>query len=117
MKKLLFILSLIFTLTACSQNNLPKEIVDIDWYRPTEDCGEIISFDKDQSFHYWEDCGNPVDDSDLYDKYSYNEETKTITVTSSEGAIDLLIKIVSFDDNKLVLDFDGEIGEFKKESE
>ena len=62
------------------------------------------------------ECGNPVNDSDLCEGYTYDDATKIITLNCIETTDEMvkLIKIVKCDENSLQLDFDGEIRVFTK---
>ncbi len=61
-------------------------------------------------------CGNPVNDSDLCEGYTYDEKTKTITLDCIEITDEMVtkIKVVKCDENSLELDFDGDIRIFEK---
>ena len=69
-------------------------------------------------FIYYCSCGNPVNDSDLCETYTYNEDTKEIKLDCFETTEDTitLIKVVSLTDTTLELDFNGELRRFEKES-
>ena len=90
--------------------------VNISWTRDGEHDTETIRFGGDGSFSYSCGCGNPVNDSDLCDGYTYDDATKTITLDCSEVTDEMvtIIKIVKCDENSLHLDFDGEIRIFEK---
>lgn len=87
------------------------------WERTTEYDTETIHFDADGGYGYSCGCGNPVNDSDLCDGYTYDDETKTITLNCVEEVPGMItvIKVVACDGETLKLDFDGEIREFVKE--
>ncbi len=90
--------------------------VNISWTRDAEHDTETIRFGEDGSFSYYCGCGNPVNDSDLCDGYTYDDATKTITLDCIETTDEMvtIIKIVKCDENSLHLDFDGEIRIFEK---
>ena len=90
---------------------------DIDWCRETEIDVEHICFSSDGSFSYYYGCGNPANDSDLCETYTYNNETKTINLNCYETTSSMIktIKIIKYDENTLELDFDGDIRKFTKE--
>ena len=93
---------------------------EIRWKRMAEDDTEYIVFSKDGSFVYYCSCGNPVDDSDLYEVYTYNYLDRVITLSSIyDDDLEKKIKVVFCDGDRLELDFgDGKIREFfKYESE
>ncbi|MBR5230339.1 MAG: hypothetical protein IKW01_05710 [Firmicutes bacterium] len=92
--------------------------VNISWTRDGGNDIETIRFGDDGSFTYYCACGNPVNDSDLCEGYTYDDETKTITLECIETTDEMVtvIKIVNCDENELHLDFDGDIRVFTKES-
>ena len=87
------------------------------WTRDAENDIETIRFGADGSFTYYCSCGNPVNDSDLCEGYTYDDETKTITFDCLEETDEMVtvIKIVNCDEADLQLDFDGDIRTFTKE--
>ena len=126
MKKNIIILMLVgLFLTGCEgkkevqkQNNYSKfTFSDVSWTRDGGNDIETIRFSSDGKFTYYCSCGNPVNDSDLCESYTYNEETKEITLECFEETEDTIttIKIVSSTDTTLELDFNGEIRKFEKE--
>ena len=129
MKKLvsLFTIVLICTLlfVGCSNNGKPdnKDVnyskysfVGVSWTRDADNDIETIRFGADGSFTYYCACGNSVNDSDLCEGYTYDDETKTITLECIETTDEMVtvIKIVKCDENEPQLDFDGEVRTFTK---
>ena len=124
MKKIIIILMLVgLFLTGCGENK-EKEIdyseysfTDVSWTRDGGNDIETIVFKSNGRFTYYCSCGNPVNDSDLCESYTYNEETKEITLECFEETDEAVttIKIVSSTDTTLELDFNGEIRKFEKE--
>lgn len=128
MKKIISFITLLLISTAFLTGcvNDKKESADVDyskysftntsWTREVEGDIETIRFGGDGSFSYSCSCGNPVNDSDLCDGYTYNDTTKTITLKCIETTDELVttIKIVKCDESSLHLDFDGEIRIFEK---
>ena len=124
MKKIFIILSVcVFILTGCKEKK--KEIIDyseysftdVSWTRDTEYDTETISFHSDGSFRYSCSCGNPVNDSDICETYTYNDETKEIKLECLEPMKDTIttIKIINYTEDTLELDFDGETRMFSIE--
>ena len=119
MKKYIIFLSCVLLLctffTGC-QNNSKYPFTDISWIREVEQDMETIRFGADGSFSYSCSCGNPVNDSDLCDGYSYDDDTKMITLECYEITEEMIttIKVVKCDEKELHLDFDGEIRIFTK---
>ena len=110
-----------FLLTGCGREKDYSEypFVNVRWERFAEADTEYISFSADGSFGYYCACGNPVNDSDLCEGYSYDESTRTITLEyvedTAESVRKVMIKECTAD--RLVLDFDGEIRSFHRYSE
>ena len=90
--------------------------VNTSWTRDAENDIETIRFGEDGAFVYYCSCGNPVNDSDLCEGYTYDDETKTITLNCIETTDEMVttIKIVKCDENSLHLDFNGEVRIFEK---
>ena len=125
MKKTIIILMLVVgLLVGCgTEKEKTKEkdyseylFTDVIWTRDSGHDIETIIFYADGSFSYSCACGNPVNDSDLCESFTYNEETKEITLDCFEETEDTIttIKIVSSTDATLELDFNGEIRKFEK---
>ena len=57
---------------------------DVIWTRDSGNGIETIMFRSDGSFSYSCSCGNPVNDSDLCENYTYNDKTKEITLDCFE---------------------------------
>ncbi|MDO4531703.1 MAG: hypothetical protein Q4C06_06950 [Bacillota bacterium] len=93
-----------------------ESFMDISWTRETEADTENIFFGSDGSFRYSCGCGNPVNDADLCEGYTYDEEKALIKLNCMETTEDTVteIRVVSFDADTLELDFDGEIRRFHK---
>ncbi len=122
MKKIIIILLLAaLFLTGCEENKEKDYseymFTDITWTRDSGHDIETIIFHADGSFVYYCACGNPVNDSDLCESYTYNDETKEIKFNCFETTEEMItsIKIVEMSEDVLKLDFDGEIRKFEKE--
>lgn len=122
MKKIFVILFLgCFILCGCvfeeKKDYSDYSFTDVSWVRDSGYDTETITFRSDGSFGYSCSCGNPVNDADLCETYSYDDETKEIKLDCFETTNETvtLIKIISYDENNLELDFDGEIRKFTKE--
>lgn len=90
--------------------------VGVSWTRDAENDIETIRFGADGSFTYYCACGNSVNDSDLCEGYTYDDDTKTITLDCIETTDEMVtvIKLVKCDEKELHLDFDGEVRIFTK---
>ena len=116
MRKGLFLLMVCLCfLTGCEKEMV--EFTDISWTRETQADTETIFFGSDGSFHYFCGCGNPVNDADLCEGYTYDEKSGSITLDCFETTEEMVteIGVVSFDGDKLELDFGGEIRKFERE--
>lgn len=127
-RMIFLILILGILLTGCGKNEkVKKEVVehteyefaDITWTRTTEADTEYITFFSDGSFSYYCACGNPVDDSDLCEGYTYDDQTKKIKFDYSETTASTIttVAVKNCDANSLELDFDGEIRKFTKQEQ
>ena len=116
------VITLCVSLAACAKDDKKDEAVDYskhaftscNWIRETEECTETLRLKADGGFSYTCSCGNSVNDADLIEGYTYDDSTKTITFDATETTDEMVtdVKVVSCDDEKLVLDFDGEKREF-----
>ncbi len=70
--------------TGCGKNYSEYPFTEVSWTREAEQDIETIRFGADGSFSYSCSCGNPVNDSDLYEGYSYDDTTKMITLDCYE---------------------------------
>jgi hypothetical protein len=129
MKRFIYLIALIFISTAlfmgCSDNKKTEDqsvdyskysFVNASWTREAEHDTETIRFGEDGSFTYSCACGDPVNDSDLCEGYTYDDTTKIIELDCIETTDEMVttIKIVKCDENSLHLDFNGEIRVFEK---
>lgn len=114
------ILSIFLFITGCTpskKSQTPIEVstfTDKEWSRETEADTEYISFSSNGNFSYYCACGEPVNDSDLCDGYTYDSNTKTITLNYFETTDETVTKIIvkSCTRNILELDFNGETRRF-----
>lgn len=119
-EKLFVILLLVicFVVTGCYQSRKTDysqyPFTDIIWTREGIHDVETIRFASNGDFSYYCACGNPVNDSDLCETYSYNEETKEIKLDCFETTDDTIttIRVIKYDDHNLELEFNGEIRKF-----
>lgn len=115
------VLCLIITvaLAGCGKETYDAAFIGVQWTRTTEFDTEYLSFSLDGSFSYYCACGEPQNDSDLIESYSYDEEKQLITfdtVGNTESMV-TKVKVVEYDSEHLKLDFDGDIREFAVERE
>ena len=121
---LMFIAALLIWGLGCSKNDIGEtsnyseySFTDTLWTRKAQHDVETIRFGSDGSFVYYCACGNPVNDSDLNEGYTYDDATKTITVKHIETTEETVSTIIIEECNieRIKLNFDGEIREFFKE--
>ena len=128
MKKIFIILMLVgLFLTGCGDKKEEQKQKDhnkysftnVNWTRDAENDIETIRFSSDGKFTYYCSCGNPVNDSDLCESYTYNDDTKEISLDCLEETEETItsIKIVNSTEDSLELYFNGEIRKFEKSSE
>lgn len=96
-------------------DKLDDYITKVEWSRPGDGDTEFIIFNEKGHFAYYCACGNPIDDYDLCDSYTYDKESKTIKLDCSSSSISDKIKIIKSTEYKLVLEIDGEKRTFKSE--
>ena len=110
-----------FFLTGCSKEQT-KQIdyseylfANKNWTRDSGYDIETIKFKSDGSFTYYCSCGNPVNDSDMCETYTYNDKTKEIKLDCFETTEETIttIKIKEVTNETLELDFNGEIRKFE----
>lgn len=90
---------------------------DVTWTRDAENDIETLRLKSDGSFAYYCSCGNPVNDSDMCESYTYDDKTKEIKFDCFETTDEMVttVKVVKMTEDTLELDFDGEIRTFEKE--
>jgi len=123
MKKIIIILLLgMLFLTGCEEKVKEKinyseyAFSDVTWTREGDNDIETLRLKSDGRFSYYCSCGNPVNDSDLCESYTYDDKTKEIKFDCFETTDDMItkVKIVEMSEDTLELDFDGEIRKFEK---
>lgn len=92
----------------------PEFLTAHEWVHYDSACDETISFGDDGHFAFYGDEGNPVGDSDLYDKYAYDSESGEIKL-QPDG--DMSIKVLRHEKSRLLLDIDGDVKEFFDEKD
>lgn len=80
---------------------------------------EFIRFAKDGSFSYYCACGNPVDNYDLCEYYTYDKEKNEIELICYSGVTkkEKNIKILTATKEKLKIEINGKIREFTRTKE
>ena len=120
---LLFIVILTLLFTGCEDKKEEKidyseyAFSDVTWTRDAENDIETLRLKSDGSFAYYCSCGNPVNDSDMCESYTYDDKTKEIKFDCFETTDEMVttVKVVKVTEDTLELDFDGEIRTFEKE--
>ena len=126
-RNIIILLLVVLFSTGCSNTKEKTQEKDysnhsftnVSWTRDAENDVETIVFKSDGRFIYYCSCGNPVNDSDLCEAYTYNEDTKEITLDCLEETEETIttIKVINSTDATLELDFNGEIRKFEKSNE
>ncbi|MGN0966035.1 MAG: hypothetical protein ACI4OP_00365 [Candidatus Coprovivens sp.] len=98
----------IASLAKTSKNSIPP-FANQSWIRYDSD-EEHLSFSSEGEFSYWCSCGNPVDNADMCETYTYNPKSKTITL-NCYGPNEK-IKVIKHTKDTLVLKFDKETRTF-----
>ena len=80
---------------------------------------ENIRFSSDGTFAYSCSCGNPINDSDLCESYTFDPKTSEIHLEYFETTDETInkIRIGKITNTTLELDFNGEIRIFEKEKQ
>lgn len=100
-----FAVLLAAVLSGCAKT--PEYLTSNDWIFCT-DCNETIHFGSGGEFSYYCACGSPVGDSDLYDSYSFDENTGEVRL-KPEGES---FTVLRHDENRLLIDFGDRVKEF-----
>lgn len=106
MKRIFTIIMIGILLVGCAKTDF---LIEHDWVHYDTTCIETIYFGKDGHFAYYSDEGNPVNDSDLYDQYSYDSKSKKIHLNPTG---DMSIQVLRYKKSRLLLNIDGDIKEF-----
>ena len=118
-KKIFFILLGIAVLSGCNKRTDYSQysFTSTSWVRDNGHDTETLTLYPDGRFRYSCACGNPVNNSDLCENYTYNDKTKEITLKCFEEVSDTItnIKIIKSTNDTLELDFDGDVRVFTKE--
>ena len=125
-KNIIFLMLLVLLLTGCGATKEKTQkkdyseylFTDVSWTRDGGNDIETIVFKSNGRFTYYCSCGNPVNDSDLCESYTYNDKTKEIKLECFETTDEMVtkIKVVNVSEDVLELDFNGEIRKFEKEN-
>ena len=121
MKKLsIVILVTIFIFSGCQIKKTDYSeysFTDVSWIRDSGYDTETITFNSDGTYGYSCACGNPVNDADLCETYTYDDKTKEIKLNCFETTNETIetIKIIESNEKTLKLDFGGEIRIFNVE--
>ena len=90
------------------------DFAGVQWTRDAECDIETLSFLSNGEFRYSCACGNPVNDADVVESYTYDDTTKMFTLNCYEEIEGMIteIRLISCDGEMLELDFSGEIRTF-----
>jgi hypothetical protein len=95
------------------------EFIGVQWSRDSECDVENLCFLPNGEFRYSCGCGNPVNDADVVESYSFDETTNMFTLNCYEDIEGMVteIKLISCDGERLELDFEGEVRVFFNEEQ
>lgn len=115
---LLLMLAMIL-LTGCKQqetgeSGVPIDFADKNWFFYNEVTAEhhCLSFGSDGGYAYYCQCGEPIGNSDCYDKYEYDEEAGIIRLFNDYDDETDEIKVLGYNEYHLMLEIDGRIRDF-----
>jgi len=125
MKKLLFtfcatIILGLFLLTGC-QKEQAASTKDVEfltsseyWYHYDEVTGESekMSFHADLTFYWGCECGEPIGDSDCYERFDYDKETSTIKLYNDYDDMSMELEVFDYSDYHILLKMDGKIKDY-----
>lgn len=106
MKRIFTIIMIITLLVGCAKTDF---LTGHDWVHYDSTCIKTVYFGKDGHFAYYSDEENPVNDSDLYNQYTYDSNSKEIDLLPSG---DMSIQVLRYKKSRLLLNIDGDIKEF-----
>jgi len=117
---LLLITLLFLCVTGCTQtpvteqSDITAEFADKEWLFYDEVTAEhlCLNLGSDGTYSYHCQCGEPVGDSDLYDKYEYDEETGIITLLSTSDDDTSEIKVLGYNEYHLMVEIDNDVKDF-----
>jgi len=110
---------IVLNLTGCSMEKsdssyIQAEFTDKEWMFYDEVTAEHFNLflGSDGTFCYYCDCGEPVGDSDVYDKYEYDSESRIITLSNSYDDETKEIEVIDYNEYHLMVKIDGEFKDF-----
>ena len=111
---IIFIASAMILAGCGSSGKRPEFLTAHDWLHYDSACDETIVFGEDGHFAFYCACGDPVGDSDLYDRYSYDTKSGEIKL---KPAGDMTIRVLRHEKSRLLLDIDGDVKDFVDEKD
>lgn len=84
------------------------------WYHYDEVTGESekMSFSDDFTFYWGCECGEPIDNSDCYELYDYDEETSVIKLYNDYDDMTMELEVLDYSDYHILLKYDGKIKDY-----
>ena len=101
MKRIFTIIMIITLPVGCAKTDF---LTGHDWVHYDSTCIKTVYFGKDGHFAYYSDEENPVNDSDLYNQYTYDSNSKEIDLLPSG---DMSIQVLRYKKSRLLLNIDG----------
>ena len=117
MKKIAIFMMMIILSGCSSADKLSdkdvKMIQEKPWVRPMEEYSEELILDKKGAFYYYDSTsGNAVDDYDLCDSYTIDQQKKEVHLHCDGSELVDTIGIKKVSKQELVLDFAGKERKF-----
>lgn len=122
MKKLIICIVLIIsmaTFVSCGERQANKSDVEFltsseYWWFYDEATGESekMSFHDDFTFYWGCECGEPIGNSDCFELYDYDKETRIIKLYNDYDDYSMEMKVLDYSDYHLLLEQDGEIKDY-----
>ncbi len=84
------------------------------WWFYDEVTGEYekMSFSEDGTFYWGCECGEPIGNSDIYDRYAYDDKTNAIRLYNESDEDSMELKVLDYSQYHLLLEVDGEIKDY-----
>ena len=122
MKKFIICIVLIISMAAfasCGERQAGKSDVEFltsseYWWFYDEVTGESekMSFHDDFTFYWGCECGEPIGNTDCFELYDYDKETRIIKLYNDYDDYSMEMKVLDYSDYHLLLEQDGEIKDY-----
>lgn len=88
------------------------------WYHFDEVRGEFekMRFNEDTSFYWGCECGEPVGDSDCYERFAFDAKTSSLRLYNDFDDMSMEMEVLDYSDGHILLRMDGEIKDYTSEA-